>query len=168
MQLWELSYKAETAPPPPSPTCPCTSWGLVPICVLQSLFPPLTREPEHPAALGVLGCRISILFIVKYFCCIFFSSSSTLSHLSPVSFLRLLLLVCSSRHDEHFSLLIPSDSAFCCLRSYLSLFLHFSFFSVHSKVSQAMMDSPKLTSSLSRCQERRETEGAALGLSNFF
>lgn len=56
------AVKAETAPP---------SWlvhlSLAPIHVLQSLFPPLAREPEHPATLGELGCRISILFIVKYF-----------------------------------------------------------------------------------------------------
>lgn len=81
------AVKAET-PPTPIPTCPCTSWGLTPIHVLQSLFPPLAREPEHPATLGVLGCRISILFIIKYFCSVgfgFFLLLSLTSHLSPSS-----------------------------------------------------------------------------------
>lgn len=142
--------------------------GLAPIHVLQSLCPPLAREPEHPATLGVLGCRISIMFIIKYFCSVgfwfFLLSPSLTSHLSPSSDS---FLVCSSRHDKHFSLLLPSRFTFCCLSSSLSLFLHF-FFTVHSAVSQAMMDYPKLTPSLSRCQERGKTEGSALGLSNFF
>lgn len=79
------------------PTCPCTSWGLAPIHVLQSLFPPLAREPEHPAALDSVRLWDFYSVLSQTFCCgvcLVFFSPSTLSHLSPVSlFLRLSFLV---------------------------------------------------------------------------
>lgn len=120
---------------PPIPTCPCTSWAWSPP---MSFSPSALLLPEHPATLGVLGCRTSILFIIKYFCSvdIWFFSSSTLSHLSLVSFLRLIssLLIKAwqalfSFTPKWFYLLLPQFF----LESFSSLLLHCS-------VSQAMMD----------------------------
>lgn len=117
MQPWELSKPKQH----PHPNLSINSWGLAPIHVLQSLFPPLAGEPEHLATLGVLGCRISILFIVKYFCSVgfgfFLLLQSLTSHLSPSSDSQF----AHQGMMSTFPLLIPSDFAICCLSSYSSL-----------------------------------------------
>lgn len=169
MQSWELLYKAEIESPRPihaSPGAwtPSTSFSPSSLLSLGSHSIQLHWESSRLCDfysidlsnfLGVLGGG----WVVVVF---FLPPSLTFLSLPQT-------LVSSSWHDEHSSF---NPKWFCLLLpqfSYLSLlFLYSSLFTVHSKASQPTVEYPKLTPSLKRCQEGRETEGSTLALSDFF
>lgn len=97
------------------PTCPCTSWGLAP----TMSFSPSSLLLLETQSIQLHWDSINLwdfysIYLSNFLLCFFFFFHP----LSPFSCLSLpQTLVSSFWHDEHFSLLTPSDFAFCCLSS---------------------------------------------------